>query len=148
MKQQRRSTCTSRTFSEASFRPTLSALHWSKQKFQSFDSTLKLWKNYRSRFPTFKESNFIPEDKPALVFLTNQLSDIYKLIDNFALQLPKPTTANRLSLKSIHDFMSQHYDYKRFLVREQFRFCKIKLSVSQVNALLTCCRSTTDGYHL
>ena len=99
-----------------------SSLHWSNLKFQSFDSMSELWKDCRSRFQTFTEANSIPEDKLAFVFLTNQSSDIYKLIDNFASQLPEPMTANKLSLQSIHDFMSQHYDPKCFIVREWFRF--------------------------
>ena len=92
------------------------------QKFQPFDSTSELWKDYWSCFQTFTEANSIPKDKQALVYLTNQSSEVYKLIDNYASQLTAPTTANKLTMEAIHGFMSQHDDPKRFVVRERFRF--------------------------
>ena len=53
--------------------------------FPAFDSTAELWKNYLLRFKTFVSANSVPDDKLALVFLTNQTSDTYKLI-NYASQ--------------------------------------------------------------
>lgn len=96
--------------------------HRIDQKFQPFDSTSELWKDYWSRFQTFTEANSIPREKQALVFLTNQSSEVYKLIDTYASQLTEPTTANKLTMEAIQSFMSQHYDPKRFVVRERFRF--------------------------
>ena len=60
-----------------------------------------------------------PEEQ-ALVFLTNQSSEVYMLIDNYPSQLHTPTTANKLSMDDINEFMSQHYDPKGFLVGERF----------------------------
>ena len=52
--------------------------------FPAFDSTAELWKDYLLRFKTFVSANSVPDDKLALVFLTNQTSDTYKLINNYA----------------------------------------------------------------
>ena len=54
--------------------------------FPAFDSTAELWKDYLLRFKTFVSANSVPGDKLALVFLTNQTSDTYKLINNYASQ--------------------------------------------------------------
>ena len=50
----------------------------------AFDSTVELWKDYLLRFKTFVSANSVSDDKLALVFLTNQTSDTYKLINNYA----------------------------------------------------------------
>ena len=82
------------------------------QKFQPFNSMSDLWKDYWSHFHTFTEANSILPEKQALVFLTNQSSEVYKLIDNYASQLTDPTMANKLTMEAIQGFMSQHYDPK------------------------------------
>ena len=60
--------------------------------FPAFDSTAELWKDYLLRFKTFVSANSVPDDKLALVFLTNQTSDTYKLVNNYASQQDTPTT--------------------------------------------------------
>ena len=63
--------------------------------FLTFDSTAELWKDYLLRFKTFVSANSVNDDKLALVFLTNQTSDTYKLINNYASQQdtpPRPIT--------------------------------------------------------
>ena len=89
------------------------------QKFQHFDSTSELWKDCWSRFQTFTEANSMRPEKQALVFLTNQSCEVYMLIDNYPSQLHTPTTANKLSMDDINEFMSQHYDPKRFVLGER-----------------------------
>ena len=42
--------------------------------FPAFDSTAELWKDYLLRFETFVNANSVPDEKKALVFLTNQTS--------------------------------------------------------------------------
>ena len=79
--------------------------------FLAFDSTAELWKDYLLRFETFVNANSVPDDKKALVFLTNQTSGTYKLITNYASQQDVPTTANAMKFSDITGFMSSHYDY-------------------------------------
>ena len=90
--------------------------------FPAFDSTAELWKDYLLRFKTFVSANSVPGDKLALVFLTNQTSDTYKLINNYALQQDTPTTADNMQFSDIAEFMSQHYDPTKFTVRERYKF--------------------------
>ena len=71
--------------------------------FPAFDSTAELWKDYLLRFKTFVSANSVPGDKLALVFLTNQTSDTYKLINNYASQQdtpPRPITCNSVTLQN------------------------------------------------
>ena len=56
------------------------------------------------------------------MFLTNQTSDTYKLINNYALQRDTPTTADNMKFSDIAEFMSQHYDPTKFTVRERYKF--------------------------
>ena len=42
-----------------------------KPPFPAFDSTAELWKDYLLRFKTFVSANSEPDNKLALVFLTN-----------------------------------------------------------------------------
>ena len=60
----------------------------------AFDSTVKLWKDYLLRFETFANVNSVPDEKKALVFLTNMISGTYKLITNYASQQDVPKTVN------------------------------------------------------
>ena len=90
--------------------------------FPAFDSTAELWKDYLLRFETFVNANSVPDDKKALVFLTNQTSGTYKLITNYALQQDVPTTANAMKFSDITGFMSSHYDPTQFTVRERYKF--------------------------
>ena len=62
------------------------------------------------------------DDKLALVFLTNQTSDTYKLIHNYAPQQDTPTTADNMQFSDIAEFMSQHYAPIKFTVRERYKF--------------------------
>ena len=90
--------------------------------FPAFDSTAELWKDYLLRFKTFVSANSVPDDKLALVSLTNQTSDTYKLINNYASQQDTPTTADNMKFSDIAEFMSQHYDLTKFTVREKYKF--------------------------
>ena len=85
----------------------------------AFDSTAELWKDYLLRFETFVNDNSVPDEKKALVFLSNMTSGTYKLITNYASQQDVPTTANVMQLSDITDFMSSHYDPTQFTVRER-----------------------------
>ena len=87
--------------------------------FPAFDSTAELWKDYLLRFKTFISANSVLDDNLALVFLTNQTSDTYKLINNYASQQDTPTTADNIKFSDIAEFMSQHYDPTKFTVRER-----------------------------
>ena len=90
--------------------------------FPAFDSTVELWKDYLLRFKTFVSANSVPDNKLALVFLTNQTSDTYKLINNYASQQDTSTTADNMQFSDIAEFMSQHYDLTKFTVRERYKF--------------------------
>ena len=89
----------------------------------AFDSTAELWKDYLLRFETFVNDNSVPDDKKALVFLTNQTSGTYKPKSNYAWQQDVPNTANAMQFSDITDFMSSHYDPTQFIdVRERYKF--------------------------
>ena len=88
--------------------------------FPAFDSTAELWKDYLLRFETFVNANSVPDEKKALVFLTNQTSGTYKLITNYASQQDVPTTANAMKFSDITGFMSSHYDPTQFTVRKRY----------------------------
>ena len=91
-------------------------------KFTPFDASTELWKDYLARFTTFAGANSIPAGKIAQVFLTSQSTATYKLLGTVAGQQDPPKDINELSLEDINTFMEQHYDPKRFVVRERFRF--------------------------
>ena len=90
--------------------------------FPAFDSTAELWKDYLLRFETFVNANSVPDVKKALVLLTNQTSDTYKFITNYASQQDVPTTANAMKFSDITGFMSSQYDPTQFTVRERYKF--------------------------
>ena len=77
------------------------ASHNQTPPFPAFDSTAKLWKDYLLRFKTFVSANSVTDDKLALVFLTNQTSDTYKFINNYASQQDTPTTADNMKFSDI-----------------------------------------------
>ena len=56
------------------------------------------------------------------MLLTNQTSDTYKLINNYASQQDTPNTADNMKFSDIAEFMSQHYDPTKFTVRERYKF--------------------------
>ena len=91
-------------------------------KFSSFDSTSELWKDYYARFMTFVGANSIPDERLAKVFLTNQSTTIYKLLDTLAAQQTPSVDVNDLTLAQIRKFMEEHFDPRRFIVRERFKF--------------------------
>ena len=90
--------------------------------FPAFDSTAEPWKDYLLRFKTFVSATSVYDDKLALVFLTNQTSDTYKLINNYASQQDTPTTADNMNFSDIAEFMPQYYDPTKFTVRERYKF--------------------------
>ena len=65
----------------------------------AFDSTAELWKHYLLRFETFVNDKSVPDEKKALVFLTNMTSGTYKVITNYATQQDVPTTANAMAIQ-------------------------------------------------
>ena len=76
----------------------------------------------RTRPPRPITCNSVPDYKLTLVFLTNQTSDTYKLVNNYASQQNTPTTADNMKFSDIAEFMSQHYDPTKFTVRERYKF--------------------------
>ena len=104
--------------------------------FPAFDSTAELWKDCLLRFKTFVNANSVTGHKLALVFLTNQTSDTYKLVNNYASQQDTPTTAVNMKFSDIAEFMSQHYDPTKFTIRERYKFwssIKRKLAETPMN---------------
>jgi len=91
-------------------------------KFDQFDSCTELWTDYLSRFQTFCKANNVPETNTAEIFLTNQSSDIYRLLKNLAGQQTPPKEINDLTMDEITDWMGDHFNPKRFVVRERFRY--------------------------
>ena len=91
-----------------------------------FDSIAELWKDYLLRFETFVNDKYVPDEKKALGFLTNQTSGTFKLITNYASQQDVSTTANAMQFSDITDFMSSHYAVGRrtnhLTVRERYKF--------------------------
>ena len=90
--------------------------------FSPFDPTSELWTDYHSRFLTFIGGHSVPENKVAQVFLTNQSTVVYKLLQNLAAQQQPPVEINTLPMGTIVTFMSEQYDPKRFVVRERYKF--------------------------
>uniref|UniRef100_A0A5S6QR28 Retrotransposon gag domain-containing protein n=1 Tax=Trichuris muris TaxID=70415 RepID=A0A5S6QR28_TRIMR len=90
--------------------------------FTAFDLASELWKDYWTRFKTLAGANSIPEDKLAQVFLTNQTTTTFKLLNTLAGQPTPPKNINDLSMSNIVEFMKDQYDSRRFVVRERFRF--------------------------
>ena len=90
--------------------------------FSAFDPLSELWTDYWSRFQTFLEAHAVPKSRQAKVFLTNQSSVSYKLIDNMAKQLTPPRDINSLTLNEVADFMKEQFHPKRFIVRERYKF--------------------------
>ena len=90
----------------------------------AFHSTAELWKDYLLRFETFVNDKSVPDEKKALVFLTNHTSGTctYKLITNYASQQDVPTTVNAMQFRDITDFMSSHYDPTQITVRGRYKF--------------------------
>uniref|UniRef100_A0A5S6QDR6 Uncharacterized protein n=1 Tax=Trichuris muris TaxID=70415 RepID=A0A5S6QDR6_TRIMR len=58
----------------------------------------------------------------APVFLTNQTTTTFKLLNTLAGQPTPPKNINDLSMSNIVEFMKDQYDSRRFVVRERFRF--------------------------
>lgn len=90
--------------------------------FSAFDPISELWTDYWSRFQTFLEAHAVPESRHVKVFLTNQSSVNYKLIDNMAKQLTPPRNINSLTLEEVAEFMKEQFHPKRFIVRERYKF--------------------------
>ena len=91
-------------------------------KFEAFDSTSELWSNYYTRFCTFTKANSIPEEKKTFVFLTNQSTDVYRLLHNLAAQQDDSKDVNDLTIDDIRRFMEQQFDPTKFVVRERSKF--------------------------
>ena len=61
---------------------TMAPQHQTPPPLPAFDPTAELWKDYLPRFETFANDNSVPDEKKALVFLTNMTSGTNKLITN------------------------------------------------------------------
>ena len=75
------------------------------------------------RFKTFVSANSVSEDKLALVFLTNQTSDAYTLINNYVSQQDTPTTADNMQFSDIVNcriHVPALRSYTKFTVRETY----------------------------
>ena len=90
--------------------------------FKPFPSNSELWLDYLERFRTFLTANSIPKEKEAQVFLTNQTTVTYKLLNNLAAQQSPPEGINDLSMDVIHKFMGEQFDPRRFVVKERYKF--------------------------
>ena len=89
-------------------------------KFDEFDPAAELWSDHWARFETFTRANAIPDDRRAEIFLTNQSSVVYKLVMNLAQQQTPPRDVNSLSMAEMAAYMAEHFNPKRFVVRERF----------------------------
>jgi len=89
--------------------------------FSPFDSTSELWKDYWSQFLTFTRAHAVPDDRKALVFLTNQSSTVYKLLSNLAAQETPPREINDLTMDQIVAYTKVQFDPTRFVIREHFK---------------------------
>ncbi|ELU07329.1 hypothetical protein CAPTEDRAFT_197002, partial [Capitella teleta] len=92
----------------------------STPSFSPFDSTSELWDDYYVRFCTFAGAHSVPAYRRAQVFLTNQPATTYKLLVNLAKQAETSKNINDLTMDEIVHFMKDHFDPKRFIVRERF----------------------------
>uniref|UniRef100_A0A5S6QBJ9 Uncharacterized protein n=1 Tax=Trichuris muris TaxID=70415 RepID=A0A5S6QBJ9_TRIMR len=90
--------------------------------FTAFDPTAELWKDYWTRFKTFAGANSIPEDMLTQVFLSNQSTTTFKLLNSLAGQQTPRKDINDLSMSNIVEFMDDQYDSRRFVVHERFKF--------------------------
>ena len=90
--------------------------------FSPFDPTSELWTDFHSRFLTSIGAHSVPENKVAQVFLTNQSTVEYKLLQNLAAQQQPLVKINTLPMGTIVTFMSEQNGPKRFVVRERYKF--------------------------
>uniref|UniRef100_A0A5S6R5H4 Retrotransposon gag domain-containing protein n=1 Tax=Trichuris muris TaxID=70415 RepID=A0A5S6R5H4_TRIMR len=85
--------------------------------FTAFDPTAELCEDYWTRFKTFAGANSISEDKLAQVFLTNQTTTTFKLLNTLAGQQTPPKDINDLSMSNIVEFMEDQYAGKTTAVQ-------------------------------
>ena len=85
--------------------------------FTPFDPSSELW-----TVNTFVEAHSVQENKRSHIFLTNQSSVTFKLLDNLAKQKSPPMDINSLTMKTIGEFMLEQFHPKRFVVRERYKF--------------------------
>ena len=90
--------------------------------FTPFDPTSELWRQYLDRFTIFAGANSIPNEKLAHVFLTNQTSETYQLLDNLAGQQDPPILVKDLGMDQIQEFMRGHFDPARFVIQERYNY--------------------------
>ena len=91
-------------------------------KFDSFNPTVELWKDYYNRFITFVKANNVPEDKIAQIFLTNQSTEMYATIRNLVEGKENGASIQDVSKEELFNLMSTCYDAKKYVVRERTRF--------------------------
>ena len=96
------------------------APHQQTQTFQPLVQQLNYGKTIC--YVSFVSANSVPDYKLVLVFLTNQTSDTYKLINNNASQQDTPTTADNMKFSDIAEFMSQHCNPTKFTVGGRYKF--------------------------
>ena len=68
------------------------------------------------------DTNSIPDNKQAQIFLTNQSNSVYKMLSNLAAQQQSVKSIHELTMNDIQTFMAEQFDPKRFVVRERFKF--------------------------
>ena len=78
--------------------------------FTPFESTSELWKGYWARFNTSVGANSIPK-KVAQVFLTNQTTTVYKLLNSLAGQQMLSEDINKPTMEEIAAFMEGQFDH-------------------------------------
>lgn len=90
--------------------------------FAAFDPESELWKDYYARFNTFASANSVPTPKLAQVFLTNQSTTTYTLLNTLLKQKSPDTSINDVEMSVLKGYMEEQFDPKHFVVRERFRF--------------------------
>ena len=90
--------------------------------FSPFDPKSELWKDYWARFCTFVGANAVPDEREAQVFLTNQLTKVFKLLSYLASQQCPRKDINEIYIQEIVAFMKDQFNPKRFIVRERYKF--------------------------
>ena len=104
------------------FQPYVGTTAVATPNFRAFHSTSELRSGYWSGFCTFANARSVPNEKSAMIFLTNQTSTTYKMLPNLAAQETPLKDINNLTTEQITNYMKKQFDPKRFLVRERFRF--------------------------
>ena len=87
--------------------------------FEPIDPNSEMWFDYPETFKTFLTVNSILKEKEAQVFLPNQITVTYKLLNNLVAQQSPAKCINDLSMDDIQRFMGEQFDPKKFVIKER-----------------------------